>query len=118
MVKVAREWAATPDVLFLFVGEGKVKEKFNPRQGALQHQVGFPTKGITGRHRRDDPAPWLRGTSVPSKVFGYMAVEVPVLSNCDLDLARMIQETQCGIVGSSRRCGGDFRSLTAHDRES
>ena len=51
MVKVAREWAATPDVLFLFVGEGKVKERVQSEARGLSNIkfFGFPAKGIYWR---------------------------------------------------------------------
>ena len=124
MVEVAREWSATPDVLFLFVGEGKVKERvqlearglsnikffdFQPRE-ILADMLSAADVGVVtllpGRGR----------TSVPSKVLGYMAVEVPVLASCDpdSDSARMIEEAQCGIVvppGDAEAISGALRRM-------
>ena len=127
MVNVAREWSATPDVLFLFVGEGKVKESvqlearglsnvrffdFQPRE-MLADMLSVADIGVMtllpGRGR----------TSVPSKVLGYMAVEVPVLTSCDpdSDSARMILDAQCGIGVPSGDVGaisGALRRMIAN----
>ena len=110
MVQVAREWAAIPDVLFLFVGEGKVKERIQLEARGLSNIkfFDFQTREILADMLSAADVgvmtllPGRGRTSVPSKVLGYMAVEVPVLasSDPDSDSARMIREAQCGIVVS------------------
>ena len=108
MVEVAMEWAATPNVLFLFVGEGKVKERIQLKASGLSNVKFFdfqPREMLAGMLSAGDVGvmtllPGRGRTSVPSKIFGYMAVEVPVLASCDpdSDSARMIREAKCGIV--------------------
>lgn len=108
MVEVARMWAGIADALFLFVGEGKSRDKVREEAEGLPN-VRF----LDFQPREDLPAmlssanvgvmtllPGRGRTSVPSKVLGYMAVELPVLVSCDRDSdsARMIREARCGEV--------------------
>lgn len=95
VVEVARRFRARPDILFLFVGEGAVKDEvqrravetglhnlrflpFQPRERLPEVQatadIGLVTLAA-GRGR----------TSVPSKVVGYMAAGRPIIASVDLD---------------------------------
>jgi colanic acid biosynthesis glycosyl transferase WcaI len=108
LLDVAKEFSSDLGIVFLFVGEGRAKDRiqeqgrdlpnvrlfaFQPRE-TLSEMLSSADVGIMtllpGRGR----------TSVPSKMLGYMAVGVPVLASCDLDSdsARMIREAKCGAV--------------------
>ncbi len=108
LLDVAKEFSGDPGIVFLFVGEGRAKERiqeqgrdlpnvrlfgFQPRE-TLSEMLSSADVGIMtllpGRGR----------TSVPSKMLGYMAAGVPVLASCDLDSdsARMVREAKCGTV--------------------
>ena len=108
LLDVAKEFSGDPGIVFLFVGEGRAKERIQ-EQGR-----GLPNVRLFGFQPRETLSEMLssadvgimtllpgRGrTSVPSKMLGYMAVGVPVLASCDLDSdsARMIREAECGEV--------------------
>jgi len=108
LLDVVNEFSGDTGIVFLFVGEGRAKERiqelgrnlpnvrllgFQPRE-TLSDMLSSADVGVVtllpGRGR----------TSVPSKMLGYMAVGVPVLASCDLnsDSAEMIREAKCGVV--------------------
>jgi colanic acid biosynthesis glycosyl transferase WcaI len=98
------------DVLFLFVGDGQVREEceraareaalanvrflpFQPRAELAEVQASADVSLVTLARGRG-------GTSVPSKVLGYMAAARPVLASVDAgcDTARTIESAGCGVV--------------------
>jgi colanic acid biosynthesis glycosyl transferase WcaI len=110
VLDVAEQMSAEKNLLFLFVGEGEIKEHlqaeaarrrlFNvrflplqPRYLINQVQASADISLVTlsaGRGR----------TSVPSKVVGYLAAGRPVVASVDLDsdTARCINTASCGKV--------------------
>ena len=127
LLDVAREFSGDPGIFFLFVGEGRAKERIQEQGRGLPHVrfFGFqPREHLSGMLSSADVGimtllPGRGRTSVPSKVLGYMAVEVPVLASCDLDSdsARMIKGAECGIVvppGDAGGISGALRSLMAN----
>jgi len=97
------------DVVFLFVGEGHKK------QWAMQRarEKGLENCRFHGYVAREDLGALLsladvglvsllegqEGLSVPSKTFGLMAAGVPVLAVMSerSEIARMVQEVECGV---------------------
>jgi len=127
MAEVAKKWSEDPSTLFLFVGQGKgkktVEEKsagyrnvrfldFQPRE-VLSEMLSSADVGIM------TILPGRGKTSVPSKVLGYMATEVPILASCDLesDSAKMINNAQCGIIvppGDAEAISNALRWMSAN----
>jgi len=106
MLEVAKRWVDTPGVLFLFVGAGRTKENVRKRAGGLPN-VRFldfqPREELSRMLAAADVGvvtllPGRGRTSVPSKMLGYMAVELPVIASCDenSDSAAMVRESGCG----------------------
>lgn len=110
VVEAARLLQDHPDILFLFVGEGRVKDEvqilatqaglsnirflpFQPRERLCELQASADVSLVT-------LAPGRGKTSVPSKVLGYMAAARPVIASVDqdCDTAETIRSAQCGLV--------------------
>jgi colanic acid biosynthesis glycosyl transferase WcaI len=109
-VDAAERLRARSGVLFLFVGEGQVKDEleaearasrlpnvrflpFQPRQDLCDVQASADVSLVT-------LAPGRGETSVPSKVIGYMAAGRPVVASVDLDCdtADAVRSSGCGVV--------------------
>jgi colanic acid biosynthesis glycosyl transferase WcaI len=110
LVDVAERMKSEPDLLFLLVGEGRMKDAVaaealrrrldnmrflpsQPRQRLAEVQAAADVSVVTleaGRGR----------TSVPSKVVAYMAASRPVLASVDpdSDTAKTILDAECGVV--------------------
>jgi colanic acid biosynthesis glycosyl transferase WcaI len=108
LLEVAREFSGDPGIVFLFVGEGRAKERIREQGKGLPNvrHFGFqPRENLSEMLSCADVGimtllPGRGRTSVPSKMLGYMAVGVPVLASCDpdSDSAMMIREAECGEV--------------------
>jgi colanic acid biosynthesis glycosyl transferase WcaI len=98
------------DILFLFVGEGQIKDRlevqvrerglpnvrflpFQPRERLSEVQSTADISLVT-------LAPGRGKTSVPSKVLGYMAAARPVVAavDVDCDTADTVRKATCGLV--------------------
>jgi colanic acid biosynthesis glycosyl transferase WcaI len=110
MCDVAMQFSDDPKVLFLFVGEGRQKDLIRERS-AGRNNVRFldfqPRNELSEMLSSADVGvmtllPGRGRTSVPSKILGYMAAELPVVASCDpdSDSARMVNEAACGIVAA------------------
>lgn len=109
LLDCAERLAYVEDVLFLFVGEGVVKEKI--KEDAEKRQlknVQFlplqPREILSDVQSSADVSvvTLLKGkgkTSVPSKVLGYMAAARPVIASVDSDsdTKKTIEKADCGI---------------------
>lgn len=108
LVDVAHRFSEDPEVVFLFVGEGRAKERIREEGRDLPNLrfFGFqPREALAGMLSSADVGimtllPGRGRTSVPSKILGYMAVGVPVVASCDpdSDSAQLIREAECGVV--------------------
>jgi colanic acid biosynthesis glycosyl transferase WcaI len=118
------------DVLFLFVGEGQVKDElerasrtsglpnvrflpFQPREVLSDVQAAADVSLVT-------LAPGRGETSVPSKLIGYMAAGRPVVASVDLDCdtAEVIRSARCGVVvppGDAAALAGAVDALLADE---
>lgn len=110
VVRAAETLRDNPRILFLFVGEGSVREElvamaasrglsnvtflpFQPRSRLAELQATADVSLVTllpGRGR----------TSVPSKVLAYMAAGRPVIASVDLgcDTAELVVRSNAGVV--------------------
>ncbi len=110
VVNAAESLRDRPDVRFLFVGEGRVKDDvervtrcrgldnvrfvpFQPRERLNEVQATSDISLVT-------LAPGRGLTSVPSKVVGYMAAGRPIVASVDedSDTACAVREGACGVV--------------------
>jgi colanic acid biosynthesis glycosyl transferase WcaI len=95
MIEVAERLRERNDVLFLFVGEGQVKDELTAKARAraltnvvflpFQPRGRLPEVQATADLSVVTLAPGRGRTSVPSKVTGYLAAGRPVVASVDLD---------------------------------
>ena len=131
MLRCARRLAGQPDIVFLFVGEGAVKETiiqqatalgltnmrflpFQPRELLSQVQSTADVSVVT-------LLPGQGLTSVPSKVLGYMAAARPVLASVDAesDTRLFVERADCGLWTPPDDHGALADAIMAlyHDRQ-
>jgi colanic acid biosynthesis glycosyl transferase WcaI len=132
VIDVAGRLRARRDVLFLFVGEGQVKDElerssraldlanvrflpFQAREDLCDVQASADVSLVT-------LAPGRGQTSVPSKVIGYMAAGRPIVASVDLDCdtAELIRSSGCGIVvppGDGQALAGALEAVLADEDE-
>ena len=110
VLEAARLLEPYRDILFLFVGEGQIKDRlevqaqkmglpnmrllpFQPRERLSEMQATADVSLVT-------LAPGRGKTSVPSKVLGYMAAARPVIAavDVDCDTADTVRKATCGLV--------------------
>jgi colanic acid biosynthesis glycosyl transferase WcaI len=110
LLDAARALRHRPEVLFLLVGEGQVKDEleraarrqgveslrflpFQPRERLNEVQATADVSVVT-------LAPGRGRTSVPSKTLGYLAAARPIVASVDedSDTAIAIREGRCGLV--------------------
>lgn len=110
LVQVAKEFVDQPDIVFLFIGEGAVKEqiqqyaqdqqlknvKFLPYQPKefLKYSLNAADVHLVVNQKG------IKGVSVPSKIYGVMAAGKPVLGvlEQDSEVQRLIFESGAGVV--------------------
>lgn len=110
IIKIAEEFKEQPDLVFLFIGEGAVKQKMQEyvKTNALEN-VRFlpyqPKEFIPYSLNAADihlvvNQKGIKGVSVPSKVYGVMAAGKPVLGvvEPDSEIDRLVSESGAGIV--------------------
>ncbi len=130
VIAAAERLRTRRDVLFLFVGDGQLRSElesvarasglanvrfapFQPRAVLADVQASSDVSLVT-------LAPGRGGTSVPSKVIGYMAAARPIVASVDLDCdtADVIRTSACGIVvppGDPAALAGALEALLADD---
>jgi colanic acid biosynthesis glycosyl transferase WcaI len=131
IIECAQKLKTHGDILFLFVGEGVVKEAISkkaesiglcnirflasqPREILSQVQSSADVSIVTLSKGKGK-------TSVPSKVLGYMAAARPVIASVDpeSDTRRMIESAGCGICVDPEDVQGLSMAIESlyHDRE-
>lgn len=118
LLECASKLAPFNDILFLFVGEGVVKERlmeavamrqlsnvrFLPfqRRAILSQVQSCSNISIVTLSRK------MGKSSVPSKVLGYLAAARPVIASVDVDsdTGRMISDANCGICTDPKDADG------------
>jgi colanic acid biosynthesis glycosyl transferase WcaI len=125
ILDVAERLKDESDVVFLFVGEGRVKDDLqrraterglmNMRFLPLQPRAKVAEVQATADVSLVTLAPGRGRTSVPSKVVGYMAAGRPILGcvDSDCDTAEVIDAAACGTVVPP----GDVDAIVAGIRE-
>ena len=110
VVEAARLLESYPDILFVFVGEGQMKDRLeaqarnlgltNMRFLSFQPRERLSEVQATADVSLVSLAPGRGRTSVPSKVLGYMAAARPVVASVDdgCDTAMVIQQAECGHI--------------------
>jgi colanic acid biosynthesis glycosyl transferase WcaI len=132
VIDAARRLRERRDVLFLFVGDGQVKEELlgaareaglaNVRFLPFQPRSDLPDVQASADLSLVTLAPGRGATSVPSKVVGYMAAGRPVVASVDLDCdtAEVVRSAGCGTVvppGDADALAGAVESLLADEGE-
>lgn len=126
VVEAAARVGQGKDVLFLFVGEGQVKEEIeaearrrgltNMRFLPFQDRARLNEVQATADVSLVTLAPGRGRTSVPSKVVGYLAAGRPVIASVDeeSDTAECVRSAGAGIVvapGSAEAIAGAVEAL-------
>ncbi|ANU22560.1 glycosyltransferase family 4 protein [Planococcus donghaensis] len=110
LIQVAKEFVDQPDIVFLFIGEGAVKQriqtyatenklenvKFLPYQPKefLKYSLNAADVHLVVNQKG------IKGVSVPSKIYGVMAAGKPVLGVLEegSEVQRLIFESGAGVV--------------------
>jgi colanic acid biosynthesis glycosyl transferase WcaI len=130
LLECAAQLESTQDILFLFVGEGVIKDKII--EAARERQLGnvlflpFQPRDILSEvQSTSDVSIVTMGKgkgrfSVPSKILGYMASARPVIASVDTDsdTKRIIEKSNCGICVDAEDAEGLKRAILDlyHDR--
>ncbi|MEK6268157.1 MAG: glycosyltransferase family 4 protein [Planococcus sp. (in: firmicutes)] len=110
LIQVSKEFVGQPDIVFLFIGEGAVKQriqtyalenklenvKFLPYQPKefLKYSLNAADVHLVVNQKG------IKGVSVPSKIYGVMAAGKPVLGVLEQgsEVQRLIFESGAGLV--------------------
>ena len=117
LLEVFAEFAEEPGVAFAFVGEGAVK----PELQAFCEGHGLPNVVFAPYQDKADlacslnaadvhlvcNAKGIKGVSVPSKIYGVMATDVPVLGVLEegSEAWRIVEESGCGVLARAGEYG-------------
>ena len=110
IIEIAKEFREEPDLMFLFIGEGAVKQKMQnyAEKNNLENVLFLP-------YQAKEFIPYslnaadvhlvvnqkgIKGVSVPSKIYGVMAAGKPVLGvvEPESEIDRLVTESGSGIV--------------------
>jgi glycosyltransferase involved in cell wall biosynthesis len=109
IIKVLGEYKEYKDIVFCFIGEGAVKQKLLDycRDNILTNITFIPYQDkediIYSLNSADvhivTNAKGIKGVSVPSKVYGVIAVEKPILGILEMgsEARILIEDGECGI---------------------
>lgn len=123
VLDVALRFRDRPEVLFLFVGEGKIKTQLTQRCTELNlKNIQFlpfqPEERLNEVFCSADIGvvtllPGAGRNSVPSKVLGYLAAGLPVVASVDSDsdIAEYLREGPCGRVCQPQDAGALERAI-------
>ncbi|MCC3376000.1 glycosyltransferase family 4 protein [Cohnella sp. REN36] len=110
LIKIAYEFRDVPDLAFVFIGEGAVKQTLvdYANEHHLQNVYFVPYQLVENLKYSLNAADihlvvnqkGIKGVSVPSKIYGVMAAGKPVLGVLEKgsEAHRLIQESGCGNV--------------------
>lgn len=132
VIAAAERLRARRDVLFLFVGDGQLRSEMEglARASGLENVrfVPFQPRAVLADVQASSDvslvtlAPGRGGTSVPSKVLGYMAAARPIVASVDpdCDTADVVRKAGCGIVvppGDPAALASALEALLADDEK-
>lgn len=107
------------NVVFAFVGDGSIKKKLEniSKEKSMNNVVFIPYQDkkdlIYSLNAADvhlvTNAKGIKGVSVPSKIYGCLATNVPVLGilENDTEAYKIIQESNCGIIAET----GNYKDI-------
>ncbi len=113
LMNVIQKFQENTDVVFAFVGDGSVKETLVSivQKNNISNVVFIPYQDkkdlIYSLNAADvhlvTNAKGIKGVSVPSKIYGVMATNVPVLGILEKgsEAWRIIEDSQCGILSET-----------------
>lgn len=119
LVKLYGEYKDRADVAFAFVGDGAVKKEIEEycRENGLANVVFIPyqdkDKLVYGLNAADvhivNNAKGIKGVSVPSKIYGVLAANVPILGILEpgSEAWSIIEDSGCGILAEA----GDYDAI-------
>lgn len=124
LIRVAKEFVDQRDIVFLFIGEGAVKERL--QQYAFDHELSNvkflpyqPKEFLKYSLNAADVhlvvnQKGIKGVSVPSKIYGVMAAGKPVLGvlEQDSEVQRLLFESGAGIVIEPQDYQGVVHAIT------
>ena len=125
ILKIIEEHKDNEDVVFMFVGEGVVKPKLQAyaKEKHLTNVVFAPFQKkeelIYSLNAADvhivTNAKGIKGVSVPSKIYGILAVNKPIwgILEKDSEAWRIIEEAKCGLLTEA----GDYEGIRKSLRE-
>lgn len=110
IIKIIEKYKDLKDIVFAIIGEGAIKDKlveycnehamknvrfipYQPKEDLIYSLNSADIHLVTN-------AKGIKGVSVPSKIYGCMATNVPVLGILEKgsEAARIIEESECGIL--------------------
>lgn len=113
IIKIIEKYKDIEDVAFAIIGEGAIKDKlvtycnehkmknvrfipYQPKEDLIYSLNSADVHLVTN-------AKGIKGVSVPSKIYGCMATNVPVLGILEKgsEAARIIEESNCGILAET-----------------
>ena len=112
-----------PDLRFVLLGDGAEKERIAERikNESIENVILLPFqdyKDIAQVFSLGDAGliiskKGVSGNSIPSKTFGYMAAERPILASFDLDssLSHLLSDVGCGVVADGDDEAGLIRAI-------
>jgi glycosyltransferase involved in cell wall biosynthesis len=122
LIKVIGEFSKRDDIVFAFVGEGAIKQsllsyvqsneitnvKFIPYQAKEDLVFSLNAADV---HLVTN-AKGIKGISCPSKVYGVMATNVPIIGVLEegSEVWRLIEESNCGVLAHAGSYS-EFRSV-------
>lgn len=110
LIKIVKKYKDNKDVVFAIVGEGALKTKLISycEDNKMDNTIFIPYQDkknlIYSLNAADvhlvTNAKGIKGVSVPSKIYGCMATNVPILGILEhgSEAARIIEDSNCGIL--------------------
>ncbi|MGI2327616.1 glycosyltransferase family 4 protein [Planococcus sp. YIM B11945] len=123
IMKVAKEFEKIDDLMFVFIGEGALKQKmeeyakinqvtnvlfltYQPKE-FIRYSLNAADLHLVVNQKG------IKGISVPSKIYGVMAAGKPILGVLEQgsEAARLILESQAGVVVEPQEYNGIISSI-------
>ncbi|GGH84242.1 glycosyltransferase involved in cell wall biosynthesis [Pullulanibacillus pueri] len=110
LIKVTKDFIDQPDIVFVFIGEGAMKQKMQDyvTENQISNVLFLPYQpkefikyslNVADLHLVVNQK-GIKGVSVPSKIYGVMAAGKPILGVLEQgsEAQRLIDESGCGHV--------------------
>lgn len=121
LVKITSAFKDNDDIVFVFIGDGAVKNKMQQKVKHNKNVVFLPfqpkseikyTLNAADVHLVVNQK-GIKGVSVPSKIYGVMAAGKPILGVLEegSEAARIIEDSQCGKVVEPQDYDGIIKQI-------